>query len=527
MLLATRRSDVDYLAAGYWEERTVSSFLDRAASSAPDQIAVRTGGGDITYRQLRDDVNAVAAGLTMRGVHRHDVVTVMLPNWHEAVPAIHGATWAGCVVNPVVTTYRRAELSFILDQSDSRAVVIPHVFRGFDYVKMLSEVTSTMARPPLVVVVRPQGSLPAGFIGFDELAAGAGPVNAVGDPADICLLLYTSGTTSQPKGVLHSHQTVLWEMRSIIREFTLGHDDRFFMASPVGHLTGIVYGIYLPTLLRQSVSLLDVWDASAAAGIIERDHCRVSLGATPFLHGLVDEYRRRGTGSSLKLFLCGGADVPPDLVAQGTHVLDALVTRTYGSSEMPTYSVSGPHATLELCSTTDGTPLSPSSGHLINEKDGVGELVVQGPELFLGYLDAGLNASAFTDDGYFRTGDLASVSDSGAITVRGRLKDIVIRGGENISTLEVENHLRQHPDICDVAVIGYPDDRMGERVAAILVLSEGVSPDNIAAVDFLKARGLAAHKCPERIVAVAELPYTASGKVHKQLLRQQMSGGLV
>ncbi|MCV7177817.1 AMP-binding protein [Mycolicibacterium sphagni] len=525
MLLATRRSGADYLAAGYWEKRTVSSFLDGTASSAPDQIAVRTGSGDISYRELRDDVTAVAAGLKMRGVCRHDVVTVMLPNWPEAVPAIHGVTWAGCVVNPVVTTYRRAELSFILEQSASRAVVIPHVFRGFNYVDMLAEIMSTMVDAPLAVVVRPQGPLPAGFISFDEVVGSAEDVDAEGDPADICLLLYTSGTTSQPKGVLHSHQTVLWEMRSMIREFVLGHGDRFFMASPVGHLTGIVYGIYLPTLLRQSVSLLDVWDAGKAAEVIERDRCRVSLGATPFLDGLVDEYRRRGTTSSLKLFLCGGADVPPDLVAEGSRVLDALVTRTYGSSEMPTYSVSGPQATLELRSTTDGTPLSPSNGHLINATEGVGELVVRGPELFLGYLDPSLNASAFTDDGYFRTGDLASVSDSGAITVRGRLKDIVIRGGENISTLEVENHLRQHRDICDVAVIGYPDDRMGERVAAILVLSEGVSPDEIDVVGFLKARGLAAHKFPERIMAVADLPYTASGKVHKQLLRQQLAAG--
>ncbi|WP_431240784.1 AMP-binding enzyme [Mycolicibacterium aichiense] len=160
---------------------------------------------------------------------------------------------------------------------------------------------------------------------------------------------------------------------------------------------------------------------------------------------------------------------------------------------------------------------------MLNEHGGVGELAVRGPELFLGYLDPALNESAFTDDGYFKTGDLVSIGQSGAITVRGRVKDIIIRGGENISALEVENHLREHADIEDAAVVGYPDEKMGERVAAFLILAKGVSQTDLEIAGYLRTRGLAAHKCPEKLRIVAELPHTASGKVHKQLLRQRLS----
>jgi len=520
VLIPTRAADVDYLAEGLWQDRTLSSFLDHAAECSPEAVAVRTDAGDVSYGELRASVAQLAAVLRQRWVQPHDVVTVFLPNWFEALQVIHAITWAGCVVSPVVTTYRRAELSFILSQSHARVIVIPHVFRGFDFVALLSEVLADLADPPTVIVVRPQGELPRGFIAFDELR-GEQQVAATGKPSDVCLLLYTSGTTSVPKGVLHSHHTIGWEMRSIIDVLELDADDGTFMASPIGHLTGIVYGVYLPTLLSQSVALLDIWDARQAADMIERHGCRVSLGATPFLAGLVGEYERRGVTSSLRIFICGGADVPVDLVACASKILDCRVTRTYGLSEMPTFSISGATASGLQCAQTDGTPIRPAAGYLLNPVGGVGELVVRGPELFLGYLDPALNEGVFTDDGFFRTGDLVEFGEAGALSVRGRVKDVIIRGGENISALEIEEYLLRHNAIQDAAVVGYPDAVMGERVAAFLVVEAGevLSPSAIGA--YLQACGVAAHKRPERIHVVTELPRTASGKVQKQLLRQQ------
>ncbi|RDH80448.1 cyclohexanecarboxylate-CoA ligase [Mycolicibacterium moriokaense] len=525
MLVPTRTPDIDYRAAGFWENRTLSSFLDEAAASHPDETAITTEAEPITYRQLRDAAAGMAGALSAHGVRRHDVVTVFMPNWPEASIAIHAASWAGAVVNPVVSTYRRAELSYIMRQSGTRAVFIPHVFRGFDYVAMLSDIVAAMTDPPLVFVARPRGTLPEGFVSFDGLVAARRQTARSGEPTDICLLLFTSGTTSEPKGVLHSHQTIIWEMRSIIREFGLCRQDRIFMPSPIGHLTGIVYGVYLPSVLAQSVSLLDAWDPESASRIIEQHGCRVCLGATPFLRGLTSLYRQRGITSSLRLFLCGGADVPPTLVTDACRALDAIVTRTYGSSELPTFSVSGPAAPIEMRSCTDGEPIAPNQGRLLGPRDGVGELAVRGPEMFLGYLDASLNDAAFTPDGFFRTGDLVEFDESGALTVRGRIKDIIIRGGENISALEVENHLRAHDAVEDAVVVGYPDEDMGARVAAFLVLraecGAALSVDDVGA--HLKSLGLAAHKRPERVEVVSELPRTASGKVLKQQLQQQLS----
>ncbi|KIU15876.1 AMP-binding protein [Mycolicibacterium llatzerense] len=519
MLVPTRTSDIDYAAIGAWDDRTLYTFLDEAISESPEAPAIRGDGTDVSYAELGRTVSTLAAAITQRWVSRHDVVTVFMPNWPEAVAAIHAVNWAGCVVSPVVTTYRRAELSFILAESGSRVIFIPHVYRGFDYVALLSAVLPDLTDPPVVVVVRPQRTLPEGFYAFDELIGEQLRMDPVGDASDICLLLYTSGTTSRPKGVLHSHQTIVWEMRSIIRELQLGAADSTFMASPIGHLTGIVYGVYLPMLLRQSTSLLDVWEAGAAVERIERHGCRISLGATPFLRGLTTEYERRTEASSLRVFICGGADVPAELVDRSSRVLNCLVTRTYGLSEMPTFSISGAEASLEQRVHTDGRPVSPAEGYVLNGEGGIGELVVRGPELFLGYLDSALNADAFTSDGFFRTGDLVAIDDSGALTVRGRMKDIIIRGGENISALEIENYLHEHPQVLDVAVVGYPDPIMGERVAAYLVVVAGVSGSSIDIGSYLQACGLAAHKRPEQVHIVADLPRNASGKVQKQLLR--------
>jgi cyclohexanecarboxylate-CoA ligase len=524
MLTPTRTTLHEYRSAGFWEDRTLSSFLAEASADHPNAVAVCTAADSVSYRQLRESAARVAAGLRCRGVQRHDVVTIMLPNWPEAVEAIQGVHWAGCVLNPVVSTYRSAELTYILRQSGARAILIPHVFRGFDYVAMLSELMRDMDNPPLVVVVRAEGELPQGFTTFEALRSAEPVETCAGDPRDICLLLFTSGTTSDPKGVLHSHQTVVWEMRSMVRELELGTgDDSTFMPSPVGHLTGLVYGVYLPSLLGQSTSLLDVWDADAAVDIIERDGCRISLGATPFLRGLVNAYRDRGMSSSLRLFLCGGADVPADLVEEAGGVLDAAVTRTYGSSEFPTFSVSRPSAPVARRAGTDGLPIHPAEGKLIAAHDGIGELAVRGPELFLGYLDSRLNEQAFTEDGYFRTGDLVHIDESGAVTVRGRLKDIIIRGGENISALEIETHLLTHPAVDDVAVVGYVEEAMGERVGAFVVLRSEAEVTVESMGTYLQGRGLAAHKRPEAIEIVAELPRTASGKVQKHVLRQQLS----
>jgi cyclohexanecarboxylate-CoA ligase len=277
----------------------------------------------------------------------------------------------------------------------------------------------------------------------------------------------------------------------------------------------------MPAMTGAAVILQDVWDPHAAAGLIEDRDCRFSVGATPFLHGLVEEYARRTTASALDVFLCGGADVPPPLVRRASTQFGAHVTRVYGSSEFPTATCGRRDDDFDITADTDGVPIGPVECRLDTVgHDGVGELLLRGPDLFLGYLDAALNADAFTPDGFFRTGDLASIGRSGAVTIKGRHKDIILRGGENISAKEVEDVLFEHPAVNEVAVVAMPDPVMVERSCAFVVPNVGATVTLSALAAFLDQHHLARQKYPERVEIVTELPKTASGKVQKFVLRE-------
>ena len=498
----------------------------RRALSDPLRLAIVDGTVELTYRDLFARADSLARAWCARGVRPGDVVTMQLPNWWEAAVVYHAAMLAGCVLNPIVPIYRERELSFIERQCQPRVVVVPHVFRGFDHLAMQQQLSLELADPPLVVVVRPQGPSPDGVVAFDDLTASGGELDeATAD--DICLLLYTSGTTADPKGVLHSHRTIAYEVDSIIELCRLGADDHIFMASPVTHITGYLYALVMPAVTGAAAILQDVWEPRAAADLIEAHGCRFSVGATPFLHGLVDEYQRRGTASALSTFLCGGADVPPPLVRRGAAQFDALVTRVYGSSEFPTATCGRPGDEFAVTADTDGVPIGPVECRLDAVHDGVGELLLRGPDLFLGYLDASLNADAFTAEGFFRTGDLATIGHDGAVTIKGRQKDIILRGGENISAKEVEDVLFEHPDVAEVAVVAMPDRVMVERSCAFVVPNGDADITVTSLGAFLDDHRLARQKFPERVEIVRELPKTASGKVQKFVLRDLIAKKLI
>jgi cyclohexanecarboxylate-CoA ligase len=499
--------------------RSLADPIRRRAAAEPNRLAVVDGDAELSYGELHARAEALARALRARGVGVGDVVTMQLPNWWEAAVVYQAAMLAGCVLNPIVPIYRERELSFIERQCRPRVVVVPHVFRGFDHSAMQQQLSLELPDSPLVVVVRPHGSLPEGAIAFDDLATTDAALPDA-NPDDICLLLYTSGTTADPKGVLHSHRTIAYEVDSIIELCALGAGDHIFMASPVTHITGYLYGLVMPAVTGAAVILQDIWEPRAAADLIERHQCRFSVGATPFLHGLVEEYTRRAAPSALTTFLCGGADVPPPLVRQAARQLDAHVTRVYGSSEFPTATCGRPTDGFDVTADTDGVPIGPVECKLDHrDGDGDGELLLRGPDLFLGYLDASLNGDAFTDDGFFHTGDLATIGANGAVTIRGRQKDIIVRGGENISAKEVEDVLFEHPSVSEVAVVAMPDPVMVERSCAFIV-PQGDAVVTLSSLrSFLDEHRLARQKYPERVEIVGELPKTASGKVQKFILR--------
>jgi cyclohexanecarboxylate-CoA ligase len=516
------------------DRRTIAETFSDAVRAAPQALAVVDGDVRLTLAQLAETVAAMADRLTAAGVRTGDVVTAQLPNRWNTIAAMHAVWSLGAVVNPVTTIYRGAELRTILDSSRPRAVLVPGTHRGVDHVEMATRALADVAwaAPVLAVVdgqLRSDPQAPAEPARDPADRVDAGEPADPADPADrVAMLMYTSGTTGHPKGVLHTHRTLQHEAASIAETFGLA-GDAVFMPSPLTHVTGLLYGVLLPVQTGGHVVLQDRWDAEVARQTVEREHCTFTVSATPFLRGLTDACAAAGMRCSLRTFVCGGADIPAALVERAEAVMGITVARTYGSTEMPTLCIVRPDDPPSTRTTTEGRvigaararvqPLSVGPGSPDQAAPGeTGELEVQGPELFVGYLDPADNAGAFTDDGWFRTGDLATIAATGEISIVGRLKDLIIRGGENISAKEVEDLLVTHPAVRDVAVVAVPDELMGERACAVVVSDD----PELGLADLsahLEAAGIARQKFPEALLVVADLPRTGSGKVQKYALR--------
>ena len=513
-----------YRKAGYWRDALCDAALWETATSRPQARALVDRNGSMTWLRLAEEVSRCAAGLQALGVSRGDAVSWILPNWREAAIVHWALLTLGALSNPIVAIYRHREVRYILDQAQSVAIVIPATFRSFDYATMLAELRSEL--PALRHVISVDGS--GGDLRFEELCRGEQPLLKDEDrsPDDPALLLYTSGTTADPKGAVHTHNTFDFELRSMIDFYALDASDVVYMPSPLSHVTGLLYGIQMPALLGGSVVYQDSFDAEVGLALLETYGCTFTVGATPFLHGLCEAQRNQPRSLSLRTFVCGGADVPPDLIRASARALGCLATRAYGSTEFPTVTGCSASDALDMRAETDGRVMEHCELRVVDEAGvdvppGVpGELIARGPELFPGYL-AGAGGDCFDDEGWFATGDLVSIRD-GYLTVEGRIKDIIIRGGENISVKEVEDLLFTHLDVVEVAIVAMPDPVLGERACAFVVAAEDRVPSLAELVAFLRSHRLANQKLPERLELLAELPKTASGKVQKHKLRTRV-----
>ncbi|MFB2579799.1 AMP-binding protein [Herbiconiux sp. P15] len=513
----SRTDSVAYASLGPWQ-RTIGQVFAEEVAADPTGLYVTDGDESVDRRTMASAAQLVGQTLLGVGVRPGDVVSMQLPNSWTTLAAMHGAWAVGAVVNPITTIYRGSELETIFRSATPAAVIVASGTRGVDFeeqARVAVEAAGLGAAVLDISAVLPSGSAVSGSAVGGSAVAGLA-VAPSARPTDVALLMFTSGTTGRPKGVLHSHRTLLYEAASIGDVFGLD-PDAIFMPSPLAHITGLLYGVLMPLLTHGSVTLLDRWDPDVATDLIERDGCSFTVSATPFLRGLADCCTRRGTTSALRAFVCGGADIPPTLVADAERAMGLRVARTYGSTEMPTLCIVRPE--------DDGPRRLDSEGHLIGEAEARisddGELEVRGPELFIGYLDVHDDEAAFTSDGWFRTGDLADIASDGVITITGRRKDLIVRGGENISAKEVEDLLLSHPAIEDVAIIGVPDPLMGERACAVVVLREGASLGLADLSAHLDRQAIARQKYPEFLWRVEAFPRTVSGKVQKFVLRQR------
>jgi cyclohexanecarboxylate-CoA ligase len=540
VLLPPRRAAS--IAGGYWHDRTINDDLDACVAACPDKLAltsVRLDTGEVrrfTYRELATLADRIAVGLSRLGVGRNDVVAMQLPNWWQFSLLYLACSRLGAVLNPLMPIFRERELGFMLKHGEAKILVVPKLFRNFDHEAMARSLQPQLPSLKHVVVVDGGGA-----DDFDMLltkpewekapdAAIILTANRPG-PDDITQLIYTSGTTGEPKGVMHSANTLMANIVPYAQRLKLGKDDIVLMASPLAHQTGFMYGLMMPIMLRASVILQDVWDPARATEIIREERVTFTMASTPFLTDLTRAVSETGKGvPSLKTFLCAGAPIPGPLVEQARATLGAKIVSAWGMTENGAVTLIKLDDDDNLAFTTDGCALPGAEVRVIDAESKplppgeTGRLVVRACSNFGGYLKRpqwnGTDA-----EGWFDTGDLARIDADGYIRISGRSKDVIIRGGENIPVVEIEALLYRHPAVAQVAIVAYPDERLGERACAVIVPKAGQTIDFAAMTEFLKQQKLAMQYIPERLVVREAMPATPSGKIQKFRLRDMLREG--
>ena len=524
-------------AAGHWPGDLLIDRLSQRLPGREDQPLIVDGHGTVTWGRFAADVERLARGLLAMGLRPGQVVQLQLPNRREFPLAVLACERVGLVVNPVAPIFRHNEVAVMSELATPAAVVTVDRFRGFELAAMHVELRESAPWVEHLIVV---GDGPADTMGWEEVLA-AGDASTLGDEAidllrpsadDVCEVMFTSGTTGQPKGVLHCQNTInaaadRW-LERVAPDCSVFH-----MASTLAHQTGSLYGIRAPITAGGTVHYQEVWDPTEFAALIEEHRIEASMGATPFLADLlaVDGLDHRNL-DSFTVFVCAGAAIPLPVLEEARDRLPCTVMPGWGMTETA-LSTTGRRDDPFEKRATDGAALPGNEVRVVGDDGdpvtaGVeGDLQFRGALTFIGYLQGReLTEAAFTDDGWFDTGDRAVQDLDGYITISGRTKDIIIRGGENVPVKEVEDVVLRHPAITGVALIAKPHDRLGEIGCAVVTVTDGGAAPSLAELTgFLDEQGLTKQFWPEDLAVVEAFPMTPSGKIQKFQLRRQVLGG--
>lgn len=515
---------------GHHRGRTLAEELRLGADRYPECRLVlhsATRPATLTLPELVAAGERIAAAWHQLGLREGDVIAIQMPNWAETAVSYAAAAFLGAVFVPIVPIYGSAEVGFILRQSRARALLVPTRLRRLDYSAGLRDLGEL---PDLDFLFTVGEQTPAGATDWKELEAIEAPpcpppTRAAGDVATV---IYTSGTTAEPKGVQHTSNSLIAELHRSPTPPPETPGVVSLQPFPAGHTAGLC-AMLGPFAHGCETIMLDSWDAGIGARLIE-EHRVTAMAGTPFFIDSLLEAAESGAGdiSSLRYGITGGAGVPPSLIERA-DALGWRVARCYGCTEGPSITASEAGDSLEHRARSDGRPLYGNRLRILDENGeevpaGVeGEIVAIGPEHFVSYSDPEFNREAFTADGWLRTGDIGRLDEEGFLTVTDRRKDIIIRGGENISSKEVEDVLVDHPAVLAGAATGIPDRRYGEVVCAFVIVEPGVELELEALREHFFASGIARQKTPERLVLVDELPRTAAGKVKKHELRAMLA----
>lgn len=526
---------------GTWRNVDLYSIFAAAVSENPNgtaMVSYKDEYGqrfDFTYTELSEEVDKLASALLQMGIKSGDVISIQLPNWWEFVAICFAAYKIGAVINGLTPIYREKQVSFIMGMTDSKVIFIPKVYRKFDYLNMILSLWPTLASLEKVIVVDEisEDFGNENIISFKDIINSQGTdmlknFNLSVDPNQLAQLAFTSGTTGEPKGVMHTHNTLEATVRNFILHMQTKKGVRDLVVTPVGHQSGFLWGMMLPIFLQSTMIFLDVWNPERALEIMHEQGVTHMIAAFPFLHDIsmlnnISERR----ANTLEFVCIPGAPIPRHMVRICSDRLDCIVVAAWGMTE---YGIALAVAPSDPPSgfLTDGRLLNGAEVRIINENGeeveaGIeGNLQIRGAGLLLGYYKRPeITRANFREDGWFDTGDRATKTDKGFISITGRTKDIVIRGGENIPVVEVENLLMQWDKVRDVAIVAMPDERLGERACAYAVpAKESFTFEEM--IQYLLKTGIAKQMLPERLEIVQELPRTASGKVQKYILRNDI-----
>jgi cyclohexanecarboxylate-CoA ligase len=521
-------------AQGHWRDAVMADYLDRCRAEVPDKTAIVdfntvTGRESrLSYHELFARVDRIALGLAALGVEKYDVVSCQLPNWWEFSALVLACMRIGAVINPMMPIFREREVKFMLGFAESKIFVVPHEFRGFEHPAMARALRLELPHLERLLVVGGEGeeSFEKILLGAEREAGAHWLTQRRPRADDVMQLLYTSGTTGEPKGVMHTANTLLSNLRPYAERLGLGHDDVVLMASPMAHQTGFMYGLMMPVMLGATAVLQDTWEPKRAVAVIAAERVSFTMASTPFLSDLTDTVARGGCDvSSLRIFLAAGAPIPRVLVERATKTLGADIVSAWGMTENGAVTTTKLDDAEEKAFHTDGCALPGMEVRVVGPDrrplpaGAEGKLEVRGCSNFVGYLKRP-QLFGHDEEGWFDSGDLAAIDADGYIRITGRAKDIVIRGGENIPVVEIEGLLFRHPAVQAVAIVGMPDARLGERACAFVVPQPGKNFCFADMVSFLEQQKLAKQYFPERLEIVADLPRTPSGKVQKFKLRE-------
>lgn len=521
-----------YRQQGLWGDASLADYWQQTARAIPDKIAVVDNhGASYTYSALDHAASCLANWMLAKGIESGDRIAFQLPGWCEFTVIYLACLKIGAVSVPLLPSWREAELVWVLNKCQAKMFFAPTLFKQTRPVDLILPLQNQL--PQLQQIVGVDKLAPAtSSLSLSQIIADNTPLTTAitthGD--ELAAVLFTSGTEGLPKGVMLTHNNILASERAYCARLNLTWQDVFMMPAPLGHATGFLHGVTAPFLIGARSVLLDIFTPDACLALLEQQRCTCMLGATPFVYDLLNLLEKQPADlSALRFFLCGGTTIPKK-VARECQQRSIKLLSVYGSTESSPHAVVNLDDPLSRFMHTDGYAAAGVEIKVVDDARKTlppgceGEEASRGPNVFMGYFDEPeLTARALDEEGWYYSGDLCRMDEAGYIKITGRKKDIIVRGGENISSLEVEDILLQHPKIHDACVVAMPDERLGERSCAYVVLKaphHSLSLEEVVA--FFSRKRVAKYKYPEHIVVIEKLPRTASGKIQKFLLRKDI-----